>query len=71
MPQGWDYMVRKFDWATEEAKLISFLEQVGPDGWELVAVLPTGPATPDTHYVYFKRARVSPQDVFDVDVLPS
>ena len=59
MLQGWDYMVRKFDWATEEAKLISFLEQIGPDGWELVAVLPTGPATPDTHYVVGSEQRPS------------
>ena len=62
MKTGWDYMVRKLEWGTREDDMARFLEQAGPDGWELVAVVPTTSATPDDHWAYFKRPKASPQD---------
>lgn len=70
MQTSWDYMVRKMEWGTREDNMISFLQQVGPDGWELVAVVPTSPATPDVHYAYFKRPRIAPRDVADEGAEP-
>jgi hypothetical protein len=60
-------MVRKLEWETREDDMVSFLEQVGPDGWELVAVVPTSPATPDEHWAYFKRPKAPPQEGPDAD----
>ena len=66
MKTSWDYMARKLEWGPREDAMISFLQHVGLDGWELVAVVPTSPATPDEHWAYFKRPKAPPQEAPDV-----
>lgn len=56
----WEYMVREFNVqdSTKILLLEEFLNEVGPDGWELVGVAAT-PTDAFTHLVYLKRSTVN------------
>ena len=65
MAQGWEYMVKKLEWLTNEDDIVGSLQGVGLEGWELVAVVPTAPATSDgadVLWAYFNRPKAAAPD---------